>query len=169
MGRASPRAGLCRRLPPTLAALVLDVLAGGHRPRPASKPAKPSALLNTRVIHCGDNQKQLAKLPDACVDLIYIDPPSNSNRNYEVFGGESKEKRVFEARHENTKASMSQRQRPKSWKETSALLNRLLKKACFEKSTIKNIGFFACFLAKKIVFQQHVKEDDWRLAGVGIE
>ena len=71
MGRASPRAGLCRRLPPTLAALVLDVLAGGHRPRPASKPAKPFALLNTRVVHCGDNLEQLAKLPDACVDLIY--------------------------------------------------------------------------------------------------
>ncbi|MEW6360395.1 MAG: restriction endonuclease [Planctomycetota bacterium] len=26
---------------------------------------------------------QLKKLPDACVDLIYIDPPFNSNRNYE--------------------------------------------------------------------------------------
>ena len=33
---------------------------------------KPSALLDTRVIYCGDNLEQLAKLPDACVDLIYI-------------------------------------------------------------------------------------------------
>jgi hypothetical protein len=65
---------------------------------------KSSALLDTRVIYCGDNLEQLAKLPDACVDLIYIDPPFNSNRNYEVFWGETKEKRAFEDRHENTKA-----------------------------------------------------------------
>ena len=46
---------------------------------------KSSALVDTRVIYCGDNLDQLKKLPDACVDLIYIDPPFNSNRNYEVF------------------------------------------------------------------------------------
>jgi 16S rRNA G966 N2-methylase RsmD len=40
---------------------------------------RPSSLLDTRVIYCGDNLEQLAKLPDACVDLIYIDPPFNSN------------------------------------------------------------------------------------------
>ena len=66
--------------------------------------AKPSSLLDTRVIYCGDNLEQLAKLPDACVDLIYIDPPFNSNRNYEVFWGETKEKRAFEDRHESTQA-----------------------------------------------------------------
>jgi hypothetical protein len=65
---------------------------------------KPSSLLDTRVIYCGDNLEQLAKLPDACVDLIYIDPPFNSNRNYEVFWGETKEKRAFEDRHESTRA-----------------------------------------------------------------
>ena len=66
--------------------------------------AKPSSLLETRVIYCGDNLEQLKKLPDACVDLIYIDPPFNSNRNYEVFWGETKEKRSFDDRHESTKA-----------------------------------------------------------------
>ena len=30
-------------------------------------PAKPSALLDTRVIYCGDNLDQLRKLPDGCV------------------------------------------------------------------------------------------------------
>src|ERR1039458_10181838 len=71
----------------------------------APKPTgRPSSLLDTRVIYCGDNLEQLKKLPDACVDLIYIDPPFNSNRNYEVFWGETKEKRSFEDRHENTKA-----------------------------------------------------------------
>jgi DNA modification methylase len=67
-------------------------------------PAKPSALVDTRVIYCGDNLEQLRKLPDGCIDLIYIDPPFNSNRNYEVFWGETKEKRSFEDRHESTKA-----------------------------------------------------------------
>ena len=65
---------------------------------------KPSSLLDTRVVYCGDNLDQLRKLPDACVDLIYIDPPFNSNRTYEVFWGETKEMRAFEHRHESTKA-----------------------------------------------------------------
>jgi len=29
-------------------------------------------LVDTRLVYCGDNLEQLAKLPDACVDLIYI-------------------------------------------------------------------------------------------------
>jgi DNA modification methylase len=66
--------------------------------------AKPSAVIDTRVIYCGDNLEQLRKLPDACVDLIYIDPPFNSNRNYEVFWGETKEKRAFADRHASTQA-----------------------------------------------------------------
>jgi DNA modification methylase len=66
--------------------------------------AKPSSLLDTRVVYCGDNLEQLKKLPDACVDLIYIDPPFNSNRTYEIFWGETKEKRSFEDRHESTRA-----------------------------------------------------------------
>jgi site-specific DNA-methyltransferase (adenine-specific) len=71
---------------------------------PAKGTGKPSAMVDTRVIYCGDNLEQLRKLPDACVDLIYIDPPFNSNRNYEVFWGETKEKRAFEDRHASTQA-----------------------------------------------------------------
>src|SRR5436309_4954914 len=67
-------------------------------------PGKPSSLVDTRVIYCGDNLDQLAKLPDRCIDLIYIDPPFNSNRNYEVFWGETKEKRAFEDHHASTQA-----------------------------------------------------------------
>jgi hypothetical protein len=70
----------------------------------AKTTGKPSALVDTRVIYCGDNLEQLKKLPDSCVDLIYIDPPFNSNRNYEVFWGETKEKRAFEDRHASTQA-----------------------------------------------------------------
>ena len=66
--------------------------------KPIVKPAIPAtgrpSLLDTRVVYCGDNLDQLAKLPDACVDLIYIDPPFNSNQDYEVFWGERKEKRA---------------------------------------------------------------------------
>ena len=70
----------------------------------ARSPGKPSALVDTRVIYCGDNLEQLKKLPGGCVDLVYIDPPFNSNRNYEVFWGETKEKRAFADRHASTAA-----------------------------------------------------------------
>src|SRR6266571_7991384 len=70
----------------------------------AASSRKRSSPLDTGVIYCGDNLDQLKKLPDASVDLIYIDPPFNSNRNYEVFWGETKEKRAFEDRHESTQA-----------------------------------------------------------------
>jgi hypothetical protein len=76
----------------------------GESTEATPKPGKASALLDTRVICCGDNLEQLAKLPPQCVDLIYIDPPFNSNRNYEVFWGETKEKRAFEGRHASTAA-----------------------------------------------------------------
>lgn len=63
-----------------------------------------SAVIDTQVIYCGDNLDQLRLMPDKCVDLIYIDPPFNSNRNYEVFWGETREKRSFEDRHASTQA-----------------------------------------------------------------
>ena len=77
-----------------------------------SPPAgRPSSLIDTRVIYCGDCLEQLKKLPERCIDLIYIsqirrggDPPFNSNRNYEVFWGETKERRAFEDRHASTQA-----------------------------------------------------------------
>ena len=65
---------------------------------------KTSPSVDTKIIYCGDCLQQLPRLPDACVDLIYIDPPFNSNRNYEVFWGEGKEKRSFEDRHASTAA-----------------------------------------------------------------
>ena len=41
----------------------------------ATGSVRPSSLVDTRVIYCGDNLEQLRKLPDACIDLVYIDPP----------------------------------------------------------------------------------------------
>ena len=54
--------------------------------------------VETSVIYCGDCLQKLQKLPDGCIDLIYIDPPFNSNRNYEMFWGDTREKRAFDDR-----------------------------------------------------------------------
>jgi DNA modification methylase len=64
---------------------------------------RPSPLLDTRVVYCGDNLEQLQKLANACVDLIYIDPlawpeslqrgegpPFNSKRDYNLLFKSSK-------------------------------------------------------------------------------
>ena len=75
-----------------------------ERPAGVKVSGRRSAVVDTRVVFCGDNLDQLRRLPDGCVDLIYIDPPFNSNRNYEVFWGETKEKRAFEDRHASTQA-----------------------------------------------------------------
>jgi len=76
---------------------------------PAIPAGRPSALLDTRIVYCGDCLDQLRKLPDGCVDLIYIDPPFNSNRNYEVFWGDLSETRPsgsgFEAPFDDRHAS----------------------------------------------------------------
>ncbi len=95
------------------------------QPAPPLRPGKPSSLLDTRVVYCGDNLEQLKKLPDRCVDLIYpsaeaqpqrtisrqalrrvaaISSAFNRAPNCEVFWGETKEKRSFEDRHASTQA-----------------------------------------------------------------
>lgn len=70
----------------------------------STKARRSSALIDTQVIYCGDNLDHLSKLPNACVDLVYIDPPFNSNRNYEVFWYEKREMRSFDDRHTSTQA-----------------------------------------------------------------
>jgi len=55
-------------------------------------------MIQTQLIFCGDNLAKLREIPDESIDLIYIDPPFNSNRNYEVFWGDAKEKRSFDDR-----------------------------------------------------------------------
>jgi len=49
---------------------------------------------------CGDNLEILATIPRESVDLIYIDPPFFSNRNYEIIWGDEAEIRSFEDRWE---------------------------------------------------------------------
>ena len=48
--------------------------------RTKSAPIHPYLAGNALV--CGDNLDILRELPDECVDLIYLDPPFNSDQNY---------------------------------------------------------------------------------------
>jgi DNA modification methylase len=59
--------------------------------------------METNVIYCGDCLVKLKDIPDESIDLIYIDPPFSSNRNYVAFWQEQ-EKRHFEDRFENVNA-----------------------------------------------------------------
>lgn len=60
----------------------------------------PVSYLETGVLYCGDNLARLAEFPSECVDLVYLDPPFFSNRNYEVIWGDEAEIRSFEDRWE---------------------------------------------------------------------
>lgn len=60
--------------------------------------------LKTNTIYCGDNLVMLKDIPSNSIDLIYIDPPFNSNRNYEIFWGDSQETRRFEDRFGDAEA-----------------------------------------------------------------
>lgn len=55
--------------------------------RPRDPPPPPTNVLNHRYLAgnalvCADNIDVLKELPDECVDLIYLDPPFNSNQFY---------------------------------------------------------------------------------------
>src|ERR1035437_6946752 len=83
--------------------------------------ARPSALLDTRVVYCGDNLEQLAKLPDdPCRTGEHWGSPreitpraTTSHRLHRISRGETKEQRAFEDRHENTKAYPATAGRPR--------------------------------------------------------
>ncbi len=60
-------------------------------------------MLETNVIYCGDCLLKLKEIPSDSIDLIYIDPPFSSSRNYVAFWQEQ-EKRHFEDRFENVSA-----------------------------------------------------------------
>jgi site-specific DNA-methyltransferase (adenine-specific) len=64
----------------------------------------PAALVNTRVIDCGDNLEQLKKLPDQCVDLVFIEPPFHPDRMRGSFWKSLMEKLSFKDCPESTPA-----------------------------------------------------------------
>ena len=55
-----------------------------RRPRQKSPPnSQPShKYLSGNALVCADNLDILQELPSECIDLIYLDPPFNSNHNY---------------------------------------------------------------------------------------
>lgn len=78
--------------------------ASTPNPLTARRPGQSLSFVPTQTIFCGDNLVQVQRLPAESVDLVYIDPPFNSNRNYEVFWGEDQERRAFDDRHASTRA-----------------------------------------------------------------
>ena len=50
--------------------------------KPSPVPLPTHKYLSGNALVCGDNLDILKDLPDGCVDLIYLDPPFNSNHNY---------------------------------------------------------------------------------------
>src|SRR6266516_2791940 len=59
---------------------------------------EPISFVEARTLYCADNLERLSQFPAECVDLIYLDPPFFSNRNYEVIWGDEAEVRSFEDR-----------------------------------------------------------------------
>jgi DNA modification methylase len=66
-------------------------------------PRDTMTTVKTGLIYCGDCLIRLKSFPAECVDLIYIDPPFNSNRNYSTAGNEG-EKRQFKDKFETVAA-----------------------------------------------------------------
>jgi DNA modification methylase len=58
--------------------------------------------METNIIYCGDCLAKLKDISNESIDLIYIDPPFSSNRNYVAFWQEQ-EARHFEDRFENVR------------------------------------------------------------------
>lgn len=59
-----------------------------------------AAFLRPKLLYRGDNLDVLRQMPSESVDLVYLDPPFFSNRNYEVIWGDEAEIRSFMDRWE---------------------------------------------------------------------
>jgi DNA modification methylase len=54
--------------------------------------------MNVNRLILGDNLETMKSMENECIDLIYLDPPFFSNRNYEVIWGDTGEIRSFQDR-----------------------------------------------------------------------
>ena len=83
-----------------------------------TKLQKPSALLDIRVVYCGDNLEQLGPYGTCqCWGSPREIMPRASTHHplHRISRGETKEKRAFEDRHENTKAYIDYMCIPTEW------------------------------------------------------
>ena len=55
-------------------------------------------MFKENTIYCGDNEKVMKTFPDKSVDLIYLDPPFFTQRNYEIIWNDGSEIRAFNDR-----------------------------------------------------------------------
>lgn len=55
--------------------------------------------MNTNAIYCGDSLKILSEFSDKSVDLIYLDPPFFTQKNYEIVFNDGYEIRSFKDAH----------------------------------------------------------------------
>lgn len=74
--------------------------AQGNAPKGWSHMATDGNSISTNILYCADNLSRMTAFPDESVDLVYLDPPFFSNRNYEVIWGDEAEVRSFEDRWE---------------------------------------------------------------------
>lgn len=110
--RSSPRSKKVLRSPPTVGVgpgewrgraaknRQAHVHLGIISPSDAPRIWAVGSNIETGVVYCDDNLARLALLPANSVDLIYLDPPFFSNRQYEVIWGDEAEVRSFEDRWE---------------------------------------------------------------------
>ena len=76
-------------------ALQLPALHPPAKYHPDDSVSFDSPELSPHQLFLGDNLYVLRQLPNECVDLIYIDPPFFSNRNYTQIWGDDNEVRSF--------------------------------------------------------------------------
>ena len=74
-------------MPPRTGRKATDKTSTGVVPakrttRRRTKPSLTHPYIAGNALVCGDNLDIMRELPDECVDLIYLDPPFNSNHNY---------------------------------------------------------------------------------------
>ena len=73
-------------------------------------------------MHCGDNLDLLPQFPAECVDLIYLDPPFFSNRDYEVIWDDE-----AEVRRSRIAGKAESRTTSTGWRSGCVQLHRILK------------------------------------------
>src|SRR5437868_1937733 len=81
-GAAPARRGFAHRRAAAAPLARREVVSADRGIIPMSTAARHRAALMTDRLLCGDNLALLPALPDRCIDLVAIDPPFNSNRDY---------------------------------------------------------------------------------------
>lgn len=123
--------------------------------------------MKTNSIYCGDCAEILRYFPERSIDLIYIDPPFFSNKQYEILWGNGYELRAFQDRWKGGIRNYISWMEPKirecrrilkrtgsiylhcDW-HANAYLRILMDKIFGEKNSQGHTTFY-CFTAKEII------------------